>query len=447
MPEKGTVYIVHSVDTEGPLYESLQATFDRLSELFSLEMEASHQNLKKLQNCEIDLGGREEEVARLLSPELLGYNDSWDKLEKMHETLLSKEFRNELIDSFGGGWIFCWFCLDHVGFQTNPRRRDMGYHNIHDRYLEILDRMDSKELDEIQWHFHPMSTYKEAHRCATSYVNSPHLHETLCRRILERNFFPSAFRAGFQTLRPDSHWFLEQWIPFDCTNMALDDPSEFEVHNDFADGRFGDWRRAPSDWRVYQPDFHDYQKEGNCNRYIGRFLNLKARLCEINQYEVDKAFQKADRGESVLMGLNNHDFRDMISEVNRVREFIRQSAMKYPEVKFRFSNTVDAFNAVCHDGKVEGLKLDIRLERQPDRLKVYIKTVEGKVFGPQPYLAIETRSGRFIHDNLDFGLDGRSWSYCFDTETVPAHDLKRFAVAANNQFGSQHIELIEDFQS
>lgn len=443
MINSGTVYIVHAIDTEGPLYESMSASFERIRDLFDLDIPCSYANLKSLQEKEIDLGGKEEDVARALSPELLNYNDSWVKIESMLERILSDEYRLAFPDSQGKGWVYSWFCLDHVGFEINPRRRDMGYHNIHDRYVELLDRNGSLNKDDIQWHFHPMSTYKEAHRCATSYTNSPHLHETLCRRVLQREFFPAAFRAGFQTLRPDSHWFLEQWIPFDCTNMALDDPSELEVHLDFADGRFADWRRAPSDWRVYQPDFYDYQKEGQCNRYIARFLNLKARVGEINQREVDKAFEKAQSGENVLLGLCNHDFRDMESEINDTRILLKEAQRKFPEVPFSYSKVADAFNAVVHDGKSEALELDLKLEKEKDRIKLRIKTKQGKVFGPQPYLAIETIGGRFIHDNLDFGLDGRSWQYCFDADSVLPSDLKRFGIAANNRYGEQFLQVVE----
>ena len=61
-----TVYIVHCTDTEGPLYESLEATFLRLFEIFSLDLQPSPELLLKLQRCEINLSGLEEDVARVL---------------------------------------------------------------------------------------------------------------------------------------------------------------------------------------------------------------------------------------------------------------------------------------------------------------------------------------------------------------------------------------------
>ena len=35
------VYIVHCIDTEGPLHESVDATFERLREIFHLDLPAS----------------------------------------------------------------------------------------------------------------------------------------------------------------------------------------------------------------------------------------------------------------------------------------------------------------------------------------------------------------------------------------------------------------------
>ena len=182
------VYIVHAVDTEGPLYESLAAKFERLKETFGVdkEIEPTWENFRKLQNGEIQLGGNEAFIANAFSAHLVDYNDTWERLDRMLLKIMSPDFRNKLPDSFGGGWIFNWHCLDHVGYEVNPRRRDIGYHNIFDHYHDMIERTGSRQ-DGLHWHFHPMSTYREAHRCATSYVNSPHLYESLCRRIIEIN--------------------------------------------------------------------------------------------------------------------------------------------------------------------------------------------------------------------------------------------------------------------
>ncbi|OVE80400.1 hypothetical protein BVY02_00220 [bacterium J17] len=443
MLNKKTVIIVHAIDTEGPLYESLAASFERLEELFGItHVKATRENLARLQKKEIDLGGQEEAVAEMLSSHRVNYKDTWDKVDEMLDRVMAAEFRNKLPDSHGNGWIYNWHCLDHVGFKTNPRRRDMGYHNIFDHYRAILKEKE-EDRDGLHWHFHPMSVYQDAHRCATSYVNSPELYQILCRRIIERQWFPSVFRAGFQAERPDSHHFLEQWIPFDISNMALDDNSELDNTIDFRNGRSGDWRLAPSDWSIYKPSHDNYQLPGNCRRHIGRALNVLNRIASINQEEMDKAFLRARQGNPTLVGLASHDFRDLAPEVDFVRELIATSKQRYPDVEFKYAEAVEGFrNALWPEGFSDSsLELELRFKpaTAEDVPSIEVNTKKGKVFGPQPFLAIETKSRRFIHDNFDFDPSLNRWHYAFHSDTLPLSDVANIGVAANDKYGNNCV--------
>ncbi len=445
MPSSSQVLIVHAVDTEGPLYESLAAKFERLRDLFGLSILPTRANLEKLKRGEMPLRGLEEDVKRILNGHLANYNDTWDKVDAMLERAMAPEFRARLLDSYGGGWVYNWHCLDHVGFEYNPRRRDMGYHNIFDHYRELL-QATGEQRDRLHWHFHPMSTYREAHRCATSFVNSPELYQILCRRVIERKWFPTVFRAGFQTERPDSHWFLEQWIPFDISNMALDDNTELERTVDFRNGRSGDWRRAPSDWSVYRPSHDDYQVAGHCRRRIGRALNVLNRIASIDQSEMDKAFARAQGGMPALVGIASHDFRDLTTEVEHLRELIAQSARRYPGVKFRYCEGVEAFRAAVWPEGVPDSALELELlfhaASKDDVATLEVRTLRGKVFGPQPFLAIQTRSRRYIHDNFDFGKSNNAWHYAFHSDTLPIEDVAAVGVAANDEYGNLCVRRI-----
>ena len=66
------VYIVHCIDTEGPLYESVDATFERLREIFQLELEPSTRMLRRLQAGELPLGGMEAAVQKVVDPSSVG---------------------------------------------------------------------------------------------------------------------------------------------------------------------------------------------------------------------------------------------------------------------------------------------------------------------------------------------------------------------------------------
>ena len=107
------VYIVHCIDSEGPLHESIEATFERIKHIFHLDLEPSKKLLKELQEGKVNLNGIEESVKKVLEPHLLNYNNTWDKVEEMLTDCLSNDFREKYKDSYGNGWIYNWHCVDH----------------------------------------------------------------------------------------------------------------------------------------------------------------------------------------------------------------------------------------------------------------------------------------------------------------------------------------------
>jgi len=162
------VHVVDCIDTEGPLSEPLEATFDRIKEIWGIGIKPSQENLQKLRNKKIDLKGNEKAVAELVAPNLLKYNNNWEKLNSMLKKITSPEYRNKIKDSFGNGWIYSWFCVDHVGYKTNLRNREFGYHKIFDHYTKLTN-LKSNKFDGVHFHYHPMPFNRNAHHCATSY--------------------------------------------------------------------------------------------------------------------------------------------------------------------------------------------------------------------------------------------------------------------------------------
>ena len=133
-----TLYVVHCVDTEGPLEETLNATFERLSQEKGIDFEASIETLIKLQNQEINLKGREQEIKDYIAPKRLAYLDSWEQVEKMIFSVTNEEFRYRFSDSKGNPYTFSWFIVDTVGYKDNPRRKAVGFHTIWDQYQRFL---------------------------------------------------------------------------------------------------------------------------------------------------------------------------------------------------------------------------------------------------------------------------------------------------------------------
>ena len=308
----------------------MEATFERLRDIFKLDLEPSSETLRRLQAGEIDLGGIEAAVQKVVDPHLLAYNDTWDKVDAMLADCLSPAFRDRVRDSAGGGWVYNWFCVDHVDYEVNPRRRDMGYHNVFDHYRTILKETGS-EQDGLHFHYHPHSFLKEAHRCATHWwASSDSLYQVLSRRVIDRQWFPAANRPGFHVIRPDSHWFLEQYIPFDFSSQAMLPDEQDAGQADIEGGRLGDWRRAPADWQPYHPAPDDYQVPGSCRRWIARCLNIGTRYRLLTERDVRQAFQEAREGKPVVLAVTNHDFRDMRPDIESVRSVLLDGGRRLP---------------------------------------------------------------------------------------------------------------------
>ena len=433
------VYVAHHVDTEGPLYESVSETFKRIEEITGVSMPfpPTKNNLTKLQRGEGDFLSLDEmeKIKIIVSPHLLEYKSSWNEIDEMLSRILISDFRNKYKDSFGNGWIYNWHIMDHAGFETNPRHRDLGYLNIYDHYMEIFSQLEDCKVDAVEWHFHPIHYKRQANICATSYENSSTvLHQILCRRLIERNFFPRVNRAGLHTERPDSNWFLEQWIPFDASNQS--------VENDdyYSSARVGDWAGAPHDWRIYHPDIYDWRKIGGGNRYIARVLNLKTRFRNVTIEEIRRAFLKARRERcNVYLGVTDHDFREISAEIDEFYEMLVKVSREYRDVDFSFARSIDAFRKVIGiTGQEEKIDLEFKIERN----LLLLDVISGEPFGPQPYLAIKTKSGEYLHDNLDFGKYKQQYYYTFDIHTVPLDEIASVKVACNDKYGNQCIKKI-----
>lgn len=441
MSHTPVLHVVHCIDTEGPLDEDLDATFERINRLFDLDLTPSRQTLRELQTQQRCLGGLEAEVSRVVAPELLAYNRDWSDVRAMLDELLSDVFRRRMVDDFGGGWVYSWHCVDHLGFAENPRHKDIGYGNVFRFYRTILAETGSVQ-DEINWHFHPLSITRQPLAAATSFAGSMDvLLYILARRVIDDRWFPSTSRPGFHAVRPDKHAFMEQWIPFDFASQAIRQGRQ--VQKDQQLGRFGDWTRAPISWQGYHPHHDDHQIPGASRRWIFRCLNLGTRLRLLGEEDIRLAFEEARQTGSAIVAYADHDYRDIRPNVEQMRRLIGQVRGDFPDVKLRFSGAEAA--AQAHIAVTEPERIaeppDFALTQEGERL--HIRLTSGTVFGPQPFLALKTKDGRYFHDNLDEVTKGCHWTYVMDAQTLPPAALECAGVGAAGALGGFGVARLE----
>ncbi|CAD7847469.1 MAG: hypothetical protein [Olavius algarvensis Delta 4 endosymbiont] len=427
-----TLYLVHCVDTEGPLYESPQATIKRVNNTFGLDLPVESELLPDLKKGIGVPASLKAAVMDFVSDLRLNYNRTWDEVDRMLDEILSPDWRQQYRDDLGQGYLFNWFVLDHVGFRTNPRRRALGYHGVYEHYVDKL-REHRCDRDRIYWHFHPVSFCYEAHKTSNNFSFTDEHLQVLSRRLIDHLDFPAAFRPGSHTERPDINLFLEMWIPFDYGNQGMAQSRTEKMQRDIADGRYGDWRRATDQWETYHPDFYDYQKKGAMKRYVARALNLESRVRPITTAEIEKAFQRTDSGRDTILAITNHDEREMRPATDWYMTAVRDIQQRFPTVQLVHTDAVDAIR------KTEGLSVEqpARLDFLWEGSRLVIKA-DKAIWGPQPYFCFATRDRRYLHENLD-RQDDLQWSFVFDTDTLEFDQLEWIGVATNDDRGNTSV--------
>jgi hypothetical protein len=427
------VLLLHAVDAEGPLFESPSETVARVNRIANLALPASAETLNRLRAGLIDLGD-----ARGVVDTVLRYSTflgDWSAVQEMLKRVMAPEFRCANADSEGRPWVYNWHVMDHIGYDVNPRRRDIGFHNVFDVYRELIDSTCAE--DELGFHFHPEHYYPHAHLCGTNYSTSRTLFEILTRKLIDRNWFPRSFRAGFHTERPDSHLFLEQWIPHDYSNQAIAGDSSTAGQFDLSDHRFGDWSRAPTDWGWYHPHHDDYQRPGNCRRRIFRCLNIGTRHRCVTYSEVRRAFDQVLREkQDVVVGITNHDFRDMQPDIQWLKQAFDRAATE-TGVSWRTASISDTF--APWSGAPPRSNWELERVGSVSRLRI---DYSDEIFGPQPFMAVKLFNERYYHVNMDIVEPFRSFSYIFDENTVPIERVEALVTGTNDRRGNVVIDRI-----
>lgn len=418
------LFLVHCVDTEGPLNETLEATFDRLRENKSIVLPASFENLVKLQNKQIDLQGREEEIADYIHPKRISYMTNWEEVGKMLKNVTSTEFRMKHADSFGNPYTFSWLLIDIIGYLNNPRQKSIGFHSVFDNFNEIVKK---KFDDVLGWHFHAVPQNRNAIEYNTCWTNNDWHEQSLCRRLIERNHFPSIFRAGGHIERNDLSFWLEQFIPFDFSCRSYDPSSNMQ----YRPGDINDWRGAPTDWSPYNPCFYDYRKKGDMKRHIFRTLDIDSNAHCLTEFEVEKAFARA-RTHPTILAVSTHDRRDMAPEIDHVMALVKKVANKFKDISWSHSNALNAARAVQGLMKEEKPAFNISIENGV----LHINT-DTEIFGPQPFLAVKEGEDLYYRDNLTIETS-HNWAY----QIPKARKIQALGIAASNHSGEVGTKII-----
>jgi hypothetical protein len=385
--KKGNVYIVLSMDTEGPIVDKTK-------------------------------------------PEVIS---NWSQIVKLIKIITDKKFRTTLKDNKNNGLIYSWFILTLTGFKTNPFKRPMKYHQNFDFYIKNFGRNFKKNNDGIYWHYHQPSKSGIGNEWSKDWLSSNEYINILNKLIVERNFFPCCFRAGGRIEDNNLSNWLEEFIPFDFSKCS----GEINWNRVESDGKklieVADWSKASKKWSGYYPDFNNYQSEGLMKRCIFRSVDLKSPVYEITEGDISEAFELANTGQNSLLSVFEHDKR--FSLIENIQEFLKKLkkvSNKYKKIKFYYCNAQDAALKVMNIKNVKEPKF--YFFKVKDK-RLIIKS-DSNIFGSRPYVCWKKNNKIFEMPVNKIGIN--AWL----TPPLKKNEKTQIFVVANNASGNNSVHKI-----
>lgn len=267
---------------------------------------------------------------------------NWKQIDKSIEKYYKKNFRNSFIDKNENKVVLSFFPVSWSGFKKNPVKRKMGWFSVFD----YLDKKWGKKIqlnnDGVYWMYNHPDKSKIANKWGLDWNENYHYLNILNKFLIDRNFFPSAIQIP--TADVNSMHFVDQYFPFELSNRSS---KYINWNNIEADGRKTKevlkWSEGYQNWSPYRPKNDNHQKKGKMKHHVFRLLDIKSRIMDFPEKEIEKAFSEASKGKKVILCGYEHDFRDRCQTV--IDKFILPSvkvSKKYKNVDLINKNFFEA---------------------------------------------------------------------------------------------------------
>jgi hypothetical protein len=339
---------------------------------------------------------------------------TWELVDEAMNKLFDEGFRSAHPDPVGGKLRFGWFFVTWTGFTSNPRRRAFGYHAVRDHYLGRWGKRIEAVGDEQCWHYHHPPANGVANEWGLDWTTGDEHDRILSRQLLERNWWPVCFRAGGTIMDPVSSRWIDQWFPFDYSNRApLLLPG------------LVDWSGGVTAWTLYHPDPEEFRRPGAGRRRMARCVDLATNVYSVDEDDVEQAFAHAEAGESAILAIFDHDYRDIAERLDSFRELVHRVAARHPDVGWRYAAPVEAARAALDALRPRLLELEAAVSTR----SVHVWSSE-PVFQSLPWLAVRTPEGEVVHvEEGLLRLDESRWRW------EPAFEWREAAFAASTDAG------------
>jgi hypothetical protein len=381
------VLVVHCIDTEGPIGGDVRRNPDGTQEFY----------------------------------------DNWVDIKDSLEDLTSEDYRRKHCDSFGNPFMLNWFIMDFTGFKTNPKNRIPEYNDTYDNIKSL-----NTSYDSFHWHYHQPPSSGQGDQWSEDWDSSLEHYNVLGHRLLDRQDFPEAFRAG-GTIEDNkcSHWLED--------NLMIDYSNRVSYKSYPADNIFDfNWHSAPDDWGLYHPSRDNFLEKGNMKRVIVKSVDLKSRFHLLEEWEVSQAFSKVKQeSKPVILSYFSHDHRDMRAETSYAIDIIRRQSRE-KGIPFMWC---DAKEAVRILKGIQPIKNVIGVEKSGEnQLMIHFRH---EVYQKNPFVFTKDKNDVINYHKLDLEWIPNCPYYlqrCFLTITP---EMKTLGIACTSLSGDKAIKVLD----
>jgi len=296
-------------------------------------------------------------------------------------------FRSANRDSFGNSFKITWYCqMDYVMSQSNYVWADgssagvSGYTGIMDLLNETWGAKIANYGDAFEYHHHFL-TYNgtwERHDSGPDESYPGYQDIALDHMILDRNFYPSTFRAGYWIMPPALSSWLDNWLPLDYTPL------------------YG----LP--WYPTNPTGGRYQV---ATRY------------GVTQSDIDLSFAQAESSGKAVYSDSTHSWEDMAQEISSLQGNLTSASTRYPDVNFKYVTAQEAVQQYFGYTNLSAPMFTITSNGSS-----YTITSSEPLWQNNPYIALKYVDGTYQHATAVPAGTNR-WTVTPQTQTISVTEI------------------------
>lgn len=322
-------------------------------------------------------------------------------------TVMAESYRNAHRDSLGNPLKLTWYMLCGSiyagGITTSPI---FPYELMMDNHGAEIARWG----DEMAYHYHTWFWDGTAWNQAAEFTPcQPDFEQTVAHLVLDRDFYPCSFRAGWNWMSDIWENYLDDWFPY-----------RFEGASPLGN------------WVPYHPSVTDWKSVGSQRGWECWYDYTPSQTAA----KIEAAFAAAYLGKDQVMTLWSHlKETDFPTKIDEAHNYLAAAHTRYPSVEFEYLT-----------GREAMLKWRQGTDTTPPVVSVSTSDLNGvrtatfstneAIYQRQPFVALKNVDGTYTRlDCTSVGTNQWQVSYSLA-------DTSKVSVAVTDWFGNATVQAL-----